>query len=100
MRLRNEAFRHIKEVLEKNGLPCSSLPYVEVQPPEVTAGGNYAVMFYMIIRMIIRNMFLSKTGDITGDIDETDGIKVAAVRIKEKPSNGSYGVVNCLYSDE
>lgn len=91
LRLRNEAFRHIKEVLEKNGLPCSSLPYVEVQPPEVTAGGN-AAMFYMIIR----NMFLSKTGGV----GETDGIKEATVGIKEKPSNGSYGVVNCLYSDE
>lgn len=90
LRLRNEAFRHIKEVLEKNGLPCSSLPYVEVQPPEVTAGGN-AAMFYMIIR----NMFLSKTGGV----GETDGIKEAAVGIREMLSNGNCSI-NCLYDEQ
>ena len=32
LRLRNEAFRHIKEVLEKNGLPCSSPPTLRSSP--------------------------------------------------------------------
>lgn len=75
LRLRNEAFRHIKEVLEKNGFPCSSLPYVEDQPPEVK-------------------------GAVFGKYTQKQKQEALAVAIKEKLSNGNYGIINCLYDEQ
>ncbi len=75
LRLRNEAFRHIKEVLEKNGFPCSSLPYVEDQPPEVK-------------------------GAVFGKYTQKQKQEAMAAAIKEMLSNGNYGIINCLYDKQ
>lgn len=79
LRLRNEAFRHIKEVLEKNGFPCSLLPYVEEQPPEVKG----AVF-----------------GKYTQKQKQKQKQEAMAAKIREMLSNGNYNIINCLYDEQ
>lgn len=74
LRLRNEAFRHIKEVLEKYGSPCSSLPYVEEQLPEVAVLRKYT--------------------------QEEEARAAVSIKIKERLSSGNFNVIDIGLYDE